>query len=76
MACSGVPMTYVTVTTATTHTPEAEGLWVLSCITMVIMVMVMVMVMLTARNRFPNSLYIQTPDQPVLAAAVLLKFRK
>ena len=33
-------------------------------VVMKMMVMVMVMVMLTARNRFPNSIHIQTPDQP------------
>ena len=38
----------------------------------VVMVMVVLLVMalalLTARKRFPNSLYIQTPDQPPRAA--------
>ena len=38
----------------------------------VVMVMVVLLVMalalMTARKRFPNSLYIQTPDQPPRAA--------
>ena len=45
---------------------------VMMMVMLLVMVVAMMMVMVIARNSFPNSLYIQTPDQPPLRPHIML----